>query len=197
MGRNPSGIAFRPDIQGLRALAVTLVVAFHCGIPLLAGGFVGVDVFFVLSGYLITELLVTELRRTGSINLASFYARRVRRLLPASVLMLLVTLGASAVLFAPQELDFAARAGRASALYLANLFFALDAKDYFAPDVRSNPMLHMWSLAVEEQFYVFWPVILLTTFRCARCRAASASGELQVLVPAAAEGLDEAHRGGQ
>ncbi|MBV9698011.1 MAG: acyltransferase family protein, partial [Gammaproteobacteria bacterium] len=87
-GRAASGIAYRPDIQGLRAIAVSLVVAFHCGLPAVGGGFVGVDVFFVLSGYLITELLVVEQRRTRTISLVAFYARRIRRLLPASALML-------------------------------------------------------------------------------------------------------------
>jgi peptidoglycan/LPS O-acetylase OafA/YrhL len=151
---------FRPDIDGLRALAVALVVAFHCGISAASGGFVGVDIFFVLSGYLITSILVVEQRETGRIDFAAFYARRVRRLLPASALMLLVTLVLCAAVMAPSELRAAARAGRATSLYLANYFFSLNAADYFSSDVKGNPLLHMWSLAVEEQFYLFWPLLI-------------------------------------
>jgi len=152
---------FRPDIEGLRGIAVLIVVAFHCGIPGFQGGFVGVDVFFVLSGYLITGLLVNEIQRSSRLNLLNFYARRVRRLLPACALTLLITLIVGAFLLAPAELSFAGRAARATALYISNLFFARNAADYFAPNVQSNPMLHTWSLAVEEQFYLFWPLLIM------------------------------------
>jgi peptidoglycan/LPS O-acetylase OafA/YrhL len=152
---------FRPDIDGLRAVAVVLVVAFHCGISAAGSGFVGVDIFFVLSGYLITSILVVEQRATGHIDFAAFYARRVRRLLPASALMLLVTLALCAAVMAPGELHSAAVAGRFTSLYLANYLFAHNAQDYFSPDVKGNPLLHMWSLAVEEQFYLFWPLLIL------------------------------------
>ncbi len=154
-------VPFRPDIEGLRAVAVFLVVACHCGISSVAGGFVGVDVFFVLSGYLITALLAVEVGRSGRIDLPRFYARRVRRLLPASALTLVVTLCAAALILAPQELVFAARAARAAALYASNIFFDFDAADYFAPGVELNPLLHTWSLGVEEQFYLFWPSLVL------------------------------------
>src|ERR1700716_3618926 len=155
---------FRPDIEGLRGLAVAVVVAFHCGISILSGGFVGVDVFFVLSGYLITGLLVTEVRNTGTIDLARFYARRVRRLLPAMAVMVMVTLPVAAIILAPQELALVARAAQATAVYVANVFFGINAADYFAGDVRTNPMLHMWSLAVEEQFYLLWPFLLMSVW---------------------------------
>ena len=92
---------FRPDVEGLRGIAVFIVVAFHCGIATFSGGFVGVDVFFVLSGYLITGLLLAEIERSSTIDLLSFYARRIRRLLPASAVMLLVTLVAGALVLAP------------------------------------------------------------------------------------------------
>ena len=145
-------------------------MAFHCGLPGFSGGFVGVDVFFVLSGYIITDLLLRELEATSTIGLLNFYARRIRRLLPASVLMLLMTLAVGALVLAPQELAFTARAARATAVYLGNVFFAHDAADYFAADVRTNPLLHMWSLAVEEQFYLFWPLLMLLVWRRARSR---------------------------
>lgn len=148
---------FRANIEGLRGIAVLIVVAFHSGIPGFSGRFVGVDVFFVLSGYLITGVLVAEFEKAGQISLPQFYARRVRRLLPASALTLVVTLSIGALILAPQGLTLAGRAARATALYLSNVFFAINSVDYFAPDVKSNPLIHTSSLAVEEQFYVFWP----------------------------------------
>jgi peptidoglycan/LPS O-acetylase OafA/YrhL len=156
---------FRPDIEGLRAVAVLLVVACHCGISWCPGGFIGVDVFFVLSGYLITGLLVAEIRRTSKVDLPRFYARRARRLLPALLLVLLTTLAAGSIIQVPQELNVAGRAARAAALYVSNVFFDHNAADYFAPDVESNPFLHTWSLGVEEQFYLFWPVLLILGLR--------------------------------
>src|ERR1700693_1259057 len=126
--------AFRPDIEGLRGLAILVVVAFHCGIPGFSGGFVGVDVFFVLSGYLITGLLVAEIQKTSELSLLEFYARRVRRLLPASALVLVVTLLVGAAILAPNELSFAGRAARATSLYMSNIFFSINAADYFGPD---------------------------------------------------------------
>ena len=134
-----------------------IVVAFHCGIPGFGSGFVGVDVFFALSGYLITGLLIKEVEKTSGVRLLHFYARRARRLLPASAIVLSATLAAGSVLFAPNELLFAGRAARATALYLSNVFFAVNAADYFGPGIETNPLLHTWSLAVEEQFYLFWP----------------------------------------
>lgn len=154
-------VPFRSDIEGLRGIAVLLVVACHCSIAVLAGGFVGVDVFFVLSGYLITALLVAEIGARGHLDLPRFYARRVRRLLPASALTLVLTLVAACLVLAPQELVFTARAARAAALYFSNVFFDLDAADYFAPGVELNPLLHTWSLGVEEQFYLFWPTLVV------------------------------------
>ena len=164
--------AFRPDIEGLRGIAVLIVVLFHCGIPGFSGGFAGVDVFFVLSGYLITGLLVAEVQKTSRLSLVKFYARRVRRLLPASALTLIVTLLMGALILAPHELMFAGRAARATALYMSNIFFSINAADYFAPDVKSNPLLHTWSLAVEEQFYLFWPLLILLGLQLWRSRKA-------------------------
>ena len=165
MRPNDRSPAFRPDIEGLRGIAVLIVVLFHCGIPGFSGGFVGVDVFFVLSGYLITGLLVAEIQKTSELSLLQFYARRARRLLPASALTLVVTLLIGAIILAPRELDQAGHAARAAALYSSNIFFDKNAGDYFAPDVKSNPMLHTWSLAVEEQFYLFWPLLILLGLR--------------------------------
>ena len=153
--------SFRPDIEGLRGIAVLLVVLFHTRVPGVKGGFVGVDVFFALSGYLITGLLVREVETSGRLNVPEFYARRVRRLLPASALVLLVCLLAGYLLLAPDELSFLARAARGTALYMSNIFFMRNAGDYFAPGAETNPLLHTWSLAVEEQFYFVWPLLIM------------------------------------
>lgn len=157
----PSIRRYRNDIEGLRGIAVLLVVAFHVGVPSLPGGFVGVDVFFVLSGYLITGLLVTEHARTGQIAPAAFYARRVRRLLPASAVMVVGTLAIAAVLYTPLQLVEIGRTALATAGYVSNWHFIAQASDYFGDDVQRNPLLHTWSLAVEEQFYLVWPWLVL------------------------------------
>jgi len=157
----PSIRRSRNDIEGLRGIAVLLVVAFHVGVPSLPGGFVGVDVFFVLSGYLITGLLVTEHATTGRIAPAAFYARRVRRLLPASAVMVVGTLAIAAVLYTPLQLVEIGRTALATAGYVSNWHFIAQASDYFGGDVQRNPLLHTWSLAVEEQFYLVWPWLML------------------------------------
>lgn len=151
---------FRPDIEGLRGIAVLIVVAFHVGIKGFQGGFVGVDVFFVLSGYLITSLLMREVRKTGRISFSNFYARRVRRLLPAAALTIFATLALGVTLASPLEQFTFSRAARATALYVSNIWLTLESLDYFGPGVASNPLLHTWSLAVEEQFYFIWPAII-------------------------------------
>ena len=163
---------FRRDIEGLRGIAVLIVVAFHTGVPGFSGGFIGVDVFFVLSGYLITGLLVAEVDSTSRLSLLQFYARRVKRLLPAAALALLVTLCIGAVILSPNELIFTGRAGKATALYLTNVFFAVNAADYFAPDVETNPLLHTWTLALEEQFYLAWPLLIMLALQWWRSRRA-------------------------
>jgi peptidoglycan/LPS O-acetylase OafA/YrhL len=158
-------IPFRPDIEGLRALAVGLVIASHAGLPLLRGGFVGVDVFFVLSGYLITSLLMQEISSSGTINLARFYARRARRLLPAAITMVLVVCGAEAVIMNPVAQFNTLKAAIATVLYSTNLYFAHLQVQYFFQPSTVNPLLHTWSLAAEEQFYLIWPVLLLLLVR--------------------------------
>lgn len=154
-------LGFRADIEGLRAVAVSLVVAAHAGVSWLAGGFVGVDVFFVLSGYLITGLLVQELRSTGTIRLVDFYARRLQRLLPALLVMVFVSSLSAAALLAPFEQPVQAQTARAATVWLSNLFFVTSRLDYFGPAAESNLFLHTWSLGVEEQFYLVWPMLVL------------------------------------
>jgi len=152
---------FRPDIEGLRGVAVLLVVLFHSGLVAIPGGFIGVDVFFVISGFLITGLLIRERERTGGIRLPAFYARRVRRLLPAGMVALACTLVASFAILGPLDRASAAADGAAAALSVGNIRFALAAGDYFASVESPSPFLHFWSLAVEEQFYLVWPALIL------------------------------------
>jgi peptidoglycan/LPS O-acetylase OafA/YrhL len=156
-----SGRRFRPDIEGLRAIAIVAVLLCHAGVPFLAGGYVGVDVFFVISGFLITRLLVGELDRSGTISLRGFYARRAKRLLPLSA-VLLVTVGVlSMILLSPLRNTEVAGDIIAAALYVANWHFAAQSVDYFAQGLEPSPVLHLWSLAIEEQFYVVWPTLML------------------------------------
>lgn len=155
-----NGWSFRADIEGLRAVAILLVVSAHAGLPGLAGGFIGVDVFFVLSGYLITGLLVTEQAATGRIRMLAFYARRFRRLLPALAIMLVVTAWLAWQLMVPGRIPEQAISGAAASWWLSNLHFAFAQLDYFQPDQASSLYLHTWSLGVEEQFYLVWPAML-------------------------------------
>ena len=176
--------SFRPDVQGLRAVAVGLVLLYHAGIPLTPGGFVGVDVFFVISGFLITSLLVDEFERTGRISLAGFYARRAKRLLPAAAVVLAATV-ALTMAFVPRT-----RWGEiggdivASALYVVNWRLAERSVDYLAEDSEVSPVMHYWSLAVEEQFYLVWPILLLLVGWWARRRRRSQRGDASSLTAA-------------
>ena len=151
---------FRPDLEGLRAVAVVLVLLYHARVPLVTGGYVGVDVFFVLSGFLITGLLIRELTATGRVDFPAFYARRARRLLPASALTLIVTIIAAAFLLPPVRMPDVAGDTIAAGLYVSNMRFALQATDYLGSALPPSPILHFWSLGVEEQFYFFWPAML-------------------------------------
>lgn len=154
-------LGYRADLEGLRAVAILLVVAVHAGVPWLRGGFVGVDVFFVLSGFLITGLLVQEVSDTGRLRFAEFYVRRLRRLLPALLVMLLVVGTLAELLLAPAEQRDQSSAAAMAALWLSNIHFAFARLDYFAPGTETNLFLHTWSLGVEEQFYLIWPALLV------------------------------------
>ncbi|MFG1477568.1 acyltransferase family protein [Xanthobacter sp. V4C-4] len=153
---------YRADISGLRALAVSPVVLFHADPALAPGGYVGVDVFFVISGYLITSIIAADLAK-GGFSLARFYDRRVRRILPAYVFMAVVTTLAALVLLTPAMLMGYGDQLRAASTFLANRYF-LSVTSYFGPAAEDLPLLHTWSLAIEEQFYLFWPLLLAGLF---------------------------------
>ena len=177
---------FRSDVEGLRAVALLAVVAYHAGVGLVGGGFVGVDVFYVLSGFLITGLLWAELEGTGRLRLGAFYARRARRLLPAAVLVLAVTLVASVRWLSPLQARVVARDAAAAALYVANYRFAAQRTDYLA-ETSPSPLQHYWSLGVDEQFYLLWPLLLMGLFLAGRrLRTGSSAGAAAVLALAGA-----------
>ncbi|MFZ9651610.1 MAG: acyltransferase family protein, partial [Ilumatobacteraceae bacterium] len=149
---------FRSDIQGLRGIAVLLVVIYHTGVAL-PGGYIGVDIFFVISGFVITQLLLRETNATGTISLKSFYERRIKRILPAVAFAIIGTLFLSIFALSPfGEQQQVAQTARASSFFAANFYFYLQ-DSYWA--LAENPLRHLWSLAVEEQFYIFFPLLLL------------------------------------
>jgi peptidoglycan/LPS O-acetylase OafA/YrhL len=165
-----ASFAYRPSLDGLRTVAVGLVVLFHCGLTTFAGGFVGVDLFFVLSGFLVTSILWAEVAETGRLRFGGFYSRRVRRLLPAAVVVIGIT-SAFFVLVAPvtRRLPWVADA-QSALLYFANWHFLEQGNDYFGADIDRSPFLHFWSLSIEEQYYLFLPVLLLVLWRLGRGR---------------------------
>jgi peptidoglycan/LPS O-acetylase OafA/YrhL len=156
-------LPYRPDIDGLRAIAVLAVVLFHFRESFLVNGYLGVDIFFVLSGFLITSIIVREVA-SGQYTLRGFYERRIRRIMPALLVLLLVTTIASAFILLPSDLTGYGKSLAATLGFVSNIYFWRDT-NYFAPDAANKPLLHMWSLAVEEQFYIFYPLLLVFALR--------------------------------
>ena len=154
-------LRFRPDIEGLRAVAIVFVVLYHAGWKWAGGGYLGVDVFFVLSGFLITGILLDEVEATGSLSLTNFWARRARRLLPAATFVTLAALIGNAIVLSPFEQITRADTAKAFAVYASNILFAVRSTDYFGGTATRDPLLHTWSLSVEEQFYLFFAPMLL------------------------------------
>lgn len=158
---NRTKATFRPDVEGMRAVAVVLVLLYHAfGAPF-TGGFVGVDVFFVISGFVITDVLLRERSDRGRISIPGFYARRVRRILPAATLVIVSTVAAAYRWLGFIAGNQIAEDGKWAAAFVANIRFALLGTDYFGEQLPPSPLQHMWSLGVEEQFYVVWPALFL------------------------------------
>lgn len=181
---------YRADIQALRAVAVLLVVVYHLWPSRLSGGFIGVDVFFVISGFLITGHLIREVERTGTIAVSAFWARRIRRLLPASFVVLFAALAAMLILLPRSVWSQTLVEIGASAVYAVNWVLAFTATDYLGAEHAPSIVQHFWSLSVEEQFYVLWPLLIIGALAIARVahRTTSASpgpGQLRSTVAAA------------
>jgi len=173
--RPPERTGFRPDIEGLRTVAVVAVVLYHAGIPGVSGGYIGVDIFFVISGFLITGLLWREITTTETVALGRFYGARARRLLPAAATVGVVTAIASAAVLPPLQARSVFVDGIASALYVGNYRFANQGTDYLGSAIPS-PFQHYWSLGVEEQFYLVWPMLIIGTAWLVRRKSATTSG---------------------
>jgi len=158
-------LKYRPDVDGLRAIAVIAVIFFHGGLGM-PGGFIGVDVFFVISGFLITKLIIKDLKK-GTFSLANFWERRIRRIWPAAMVVTLGALVGGYLIMMPPAYKWLATDGIAQLAMLANVQF-WRTTDYFGPAAETRTLLHTWSLAVEEQFYLIFPFILMFTWRYGR-----------------------------
>lgn len=165
IGTAPGDRRFRPDVEGLRAVAVLLVVLFHAGIPRLGGGFVGVDVFYVISGFVITGVLLRERAADNRISILSFYARRCRRIIPAASLVIVVTVVASYAVLGAVGGGRAAEDGKWAAIFLANFHFASVGTNYLTARQAPSPLQNFWSLSVEEQFYLVYPTLFILVAR--------------------------------
>lgn len=156
---------YRPDIDGLRAVAVLSVIIFHINENIIPGGFIGVDIFFVISGYLITQHIFRDLNR-NTFSIVEFYRKRIKRIIPAMLVVVALTILIAQFILIPKDAEKVAESGLWSLLSMANVYFWLfEDTSYFAAASNEKPLLHLWSLGVEEQFYIFWPLILLLTYR--------------------------------
>jgi len=153
-------MSYRPEIDGLRAIAIIPVILFHAGFEWFSGGYVGVDVFFVISGYLIASIIIRE-KEAGAFSFAHFYERRARRILPALFFILLICIPFAWLLLLPQELNDFGKSLAASSLFSSNILFWLES-DYFGAETEFIPLIHTWSLAIEEQFYLFFPLLMIS-----------------------------------
>jgi peptidoglycan/LPS O-acetylase OafA/YrhL len=159
---NRADTHYRADIDGLRAVSILLVVGYHAQPWLVPGGFIGVDIFFVISGFLITRIILTQ-AKAGTFSSLAFYARRVRRIFPALIVVLAATYLIGWIVLLPDGFASLGESTAAGVGFVSNLF-QLRETGYFAPDAAENPLLHLWSLGIEEQFYIFWPLLLVLLF---------------------------------
>ncbi|KRF11457.1 hypothetical protein ASG90_17075 [Nocardioides sp. Soil797] len=178
----PASWAYRPELDGLRTFAVVIIIFYHSRVDRIDGAFIALDLFFVLSGFLVTNVVMTEIDQRGTLDLGRYYARRVRRLLPAAVVAILgICLLFVLVSSEPQRVGFV-RQGQAALVYLANWQFIAEANDYFVADATASPFMHFWSLSVEEQYYIFFPLLILMVHRMAPGRGRVLLGVLGVLI---------------
>ena len=160
-GTPPGDRKFRPDVQGMRAIAIALALVYHAGVPGFSGGYVGIEVFFVISGFVITGLLLREREGTGHTSLRSFYGRRARRIIPAATLVIIVTVIVSYHSLGPLVGHETAVDGQWAAVFLANVHFQAIDTNYLIAQSPPSPLLNYWSLGVEEQFYIVYPTLFL------------------------------------
>jgi len=158
------GNSYRSDIDGLRTIAVGIVVIFHAWPLFMPGGFIGVDIFFVISGYLISGIIIKQTKK-NKFSYMNFYSRRVKRIYPALILVLIFVLVMGARKLLRRPLEIMTQTMAASTVFAANIEILTAEHDYFDPDTKTNPLLHLWSLGVEEQFYIFWPLLLTVIFK--------------------------------
>jgi peptidoglycan/LPS O-acetylase OafA/YrhL len=168
-----STLNYRPEIDGLRAIAVVAVILYHAQITIFGhqpfkGGFIGVDIFFVISGYLISRILLGELLEKGKISFLQFYERRARRILPILFIVFLVSLPLAYNYLAPTQLINYAKSILSATFFSSNIFFYFTNTQYGAENSLFQPFLHTWSLGVEEQFYIFFPILMLILYRFAK-----------------------------
>lgn len=162
-------ISYRPEIDGLRTISVMLVILHHLGWSFIPGGYIGVDIFFVISGYLITKIVTQEIRE-NRFSIGQFYKRRIIRLAPALITVLIATSIVSLIIMLPAELINYFNSVIYASLFSANFYMWKEVGGYFGAQAEFIPLLHLWSLAVEEQFYIFWPIVLLLVLRFIRIR---------------------------
>eukprot|EP01138_Halocafeteria_seosinensis_P012729 gb/GECG01013005.1/.p1 GENE.gb/GECG01013005.1/~~gb/GECG01013005.1/.p1 ORF type:complete len:720 (+),score=39.61 gb/GECG01013005.1/:1-2160(+) len=174
--------AYRRDIQGLRAIAIIMVVLYHMEVPGFSGGFVGVDVFFTISGFLMTAILLKEIQSTGSVDTMKFFSRRIKRLLPASMFVLASTVSFGFLFLPPFLIPSLVSDGISVATYMANIRFGRQATDYFHADDSPSPLLHYWSLSVEEQYYALWPFVLRGLVLCPKFLPAATGAFLLIFL---------------
>ena len=163
-------INYRPEIDGLRAIAVVAVIFYHAQLSIFdqkffKGGFIGVDIFFVISGYLITSIILKELFKTGHFSFKNFYERRIRRILPVLLFVMMVSLPFAWVYLLPDSFIDFSKSILSSLGFISNIYFWFSSQAYGAESNILNPFLHTWSLSVEEQYYILFPIILLISFR--------------------------------
>jgi len=158
-----AGISYRPDIDALRGVAVLLVVIFHAFPEVIPGGFIGVDVFFVISGYLITSIILKSFNK-GDFSIKEFYSKRIRRLFPALIVVLFTTIVLGWLVLFPDEFKQLGDHIAHSAIYVLN-YVLIGEAGYFDVDTQYKPLMHLWTLAVEEQYYIFWPLFLLLSLK--------------------------------